>query len=81
MIKEDLLDYDEKYRQKLKENINEVIFLLENDENMRKKVQNWADKFNYIYDEVEQHIKEDDMFRCCFAKDPNKQRIHQNIAR
>lgn len=46
----------------------------------QKKIINWAARYGYDKEEVEQKILEDDMFASCFAKDPIKQNYTEKIA-
>ena len=46
----------------------------------QKKIVNWAEKYGYDKNEVEQKIMNDDMFAAMFAKDPIKQNYTEKIA-
>ncbi|GMO67412.1 MAG: hypothetical protein Ta2D_12990 [Rickettsiales bacterium] len=44
------------------------------------KISNWAEKFGYSYNEIKDKIKNDEIFRCIFIKEPSKQNLYQNLA-
>lgn len=46
----------------------------------QKKITNWAGRYGYDKEEVEQKILSDDMFASFFAKDPIKQNYTEKIA-
>jgi hypothetical protein len=73
------MDYKKKYKEKIVENLQNVILELETDD-MNIKISNWANKFGYSFDEIKNKIINDEIFRCVFAKDPAKQNLYQNLA-
>lgn len=73
------MNYKKEYKNKVAENVNNVLTEL-NTEQMRVKIVNWANKFGYSFDAIKEKIINDEIFRCIFAKDPNKQNLHQNLA-
>jgi hypothetical protein len=73
------MDYEAKYKEQLAQNLQEVLSSLNTPE-MKLKIQNWAEKFNYSYDTIVEKIKTDPIFKCVFAKDPAKQNLYQKLA-
>lgn len=74
-------DYEKEFIAQLQRNDKEVIDLLErNDPGMLKKIATFSTRHNFSLEEMVQKIKEDHLFRAFFAKDPAKQKIHENIA-
>jgi len=73
------MDYKKEYKNKVAENVDNVLTELDTDQ-MRIKITNWANKFGYSFDIIKEKIINDEIFRCIFAKDPNKQNLHQNLA-
>lgn len=65
--------------QKLKENIKPLREQIYSGW-AQKKIENWAVRYGYDKDEVEQKILMDDMFAASFAKDPMKQNYTEKIA-
>jgi hypothetical protein len=73
------VNYEVEYKKRIKQNLLEVLDELKN-KNMQTKIANWANKFGYSYTEIKNKIKNDEIFRCVFAKDPSKQNLYQNLA-
>ncbi len=74
-------DYEKEFVAQLQRNDKEVIDLLErNDPGMLKKINTFSTRHNFSVEEVATKIKTGDLFRTFFAKDPAKQKIHENIA-
>ena len=73
------VDYKGKYKNKVQSNLQEVLNEIETKE-MEKKITNFSEKFLFPFLKVKQKIKEDEMFRCFFIKEPGKQNFHQNLA-
>ena len=73
------MNYKDKYKSQIQENLKNVINELET-KNMKVKISNWANKFGYSFDEIKEKIINDEIFRCVFAKDPAKQNLYQNLA-
>ncbi|MDR1008779.1 MAG: hypothetical protein LBL52_00825 [Rickettsiales bacterium] len=74
-----MLDYNSEYKNRLKQNVRNVIDELGSD-GMKLKISNWANKFEYTFDAVLEKIEKDEMFRCVFAKDPSTQNFYQTLA-
>ena len=47
---------------------------------MIDKISNWANKFEYTFDEVRGKILEDEMFQCVFIKEPSRQNLYEKLA-
>lgn len=73
------MNYEKAYKKQILENVEQVLSEI-NGSQMRVKIKNWADKFGYDFEQIKNKIKNDEIFRCVFAKDPAKQNIYQNIA-
>ena len=73
------LNYEEEYKKQIKQNLLKVIEELKT-KDMKTKIQNFADKFGFSYDDIENKIIDDEIFRCVFAKDPSKQNLYQTLA-
>lgn len=74
-------DYEREFIEQLQRNDLEVSRLLaEEDPGMIKKVNTFATRHNFAFTEVAARIKAEHFVRAFFAKDPAKQKIHENIA-
>lgn len=74
-------DYEGEFVRAIRVNLTRVIDQLDaKNKGLAKKVNTFASRFEFAVDAVEQKIREDEMFRAFFAKDPGKQKIHENIA-
>ena len=74
-------DFEKEFIQAIRANLLEVIIQLDaGDKNLRKKIDTFSSRFKFLKSEVEKKIREDNMFRAVFSKDPGKQKIHENIA-
>ena len=73
------MNYKDKYKTQIQENLKNVINELET-KNLKLKISNWANKFGYSFNEIKEKIINDEVFRCVFAKDPAKQNLYQNLA-
>lgn len=73
------MNYKDKYKLQIQENLKNVLNELETND-MKLKISNWANKFGYSFDEIKEKIINDEIFRCIFAKDPAKQNLYQNLA-
>lgn len=74
-------DYEGLYIKQLRLNDEGVFGLLEQkDPGMLKKINTFSTRHNFPRENVIQKIKTDLLFRAFFAKDPAKQKIHENIA-
>jgi hypothetical protein len=72
-------EYQRLYQKELKKNIGFVLGDL-NKPYLKTKIENWAKKFDYPLEEVKREIRDNEMFRRIFAKDPMKQSFHQKEA-
>lgn len=73
------MDYEKGYKKQVKKNNKEVLNQLDS-KSMKIKIDNFADKHGYNPKEVKENIKNNEMFRSVFAKDPAKQNFYQNKA-
>lgn len=74
-------DYEGDFVRAIRVNLTQVINQLDaKNEGLARKIGTFASRFEFAIDVVEQKIREDEMFRAFFAKDPGKQKIHENIA-
>ena len=73
------MNYKDRYKFQIKENIKNALNEIET-KDMKLKISNWANKFSYSFDEIKEKIRNDEIFRCVFAKDPSKQNLYQNLA-
>ena len=73
------LNYEEEYKKQIKTNLLKVLDELKTSQ-MQVKIQNFADKFGYSYNDIEDKIRNDEIFRCVFSKDPSKQNLYQTLA-
>jgi len=73
------MNYETEYKNKLNQNLQKVISSL-NTPDMKLKIQNWADRFNYPFDIIVEKIKNDPIFSCVFAIDPGRQNLYQKCA-
>lgn len=73
------VNYKEKYHKHLIVNQLNVLDEISSKE-MEIKIANWASKFGFSYEVIKQKILSDEIFRCVFAKDPNKQNLFQKLA-
>jgi len=73
------LNYEEEYKKQIKINLLKVLEELKTAQ-MRVKIHNFADKFGFSYNEIEDKILNDEIFRCVFSKDPSKQNLYQTLA-
>lgn len=74
-------DYEGEFLRAIRVNLTKVIDQLDaGNEGLARKIGTFASRFELAIDAVEQKIRTDEMFRAFFAKDPGKQKIHENIA-
>lgn len=73
------LDYKEKYKMKLQENIVEMKKNMDSIDYI-KKVKNFAEKFNIDEQKIIKKYKSDEVFSLFFVKDPLKQSFHEKTA-
>lgn len=74
-------DYNNDFITACRANLSNVLTLLEaKDPGLAKKIQTFSSRFNFPVADIEQKIRDDEVFRAIFAKDPGKQKIHENIA-
>ncbi len=73
------MNYKDRYKFQIKENVKNVLNEIETND-IKAKISNWANKFNYSFDEIKEKIRNDEVFRCVFAKEPSKQNLYQNLA-
>ena len=74
-------DFEKEFVKAIRKNLKTVVIELENaDPNLLKKIKTFATRFTFLESEVKKKIIADEMFRAHFAKDPGKQKIHENIA-
>lgn len=74
-------DYEGEFVRAIRTNLTKVIDQLDiGDTGLSKKIGTFASRFAFAVDTVEKKIRDDEMFRAFFAKDPGKQKIHENIA-
>jgi hypothetical protein len=79
------VDYKKEYKKKVAENLNDVLLDLDSSNKKKKddittKIKNWANKFNFSFKEIKDKILKDEIFKCVFAKDPSRQKFHENLA-
>ena len=73
-------DFEKEYIKSVRENDRDVIDLLDkNDGGIIKKINNFSEKHGFSIFSIKKKIKDDPHFRAFFAKDPAKQKIHENI--
>lgn len=74
-----MINYEEELVKNI--NINKQLVLQDiNSQDMAIKIMNWANKFNYSFNEIKNKIINDEIFRCAFIKDPKKQNFYQTLA-
>lgn len=74
-------DYENSFVDAIRANATEVLSLLdEQDEGLLKKIQTYATRTGRSVDEVINAIRTNPFFRDTFAKDPSKQKFHENVA-
>src|SRR3989344_3467856 len=74
-------DFESEFIKAIRRNLKEVLSQLDaEDKGLGQKIQTFASRFGLTISEVEKKIKNDETFRAVFAKDPGKQKIHENIA-
>lgn len=74
-------DYEDAFVRAIRANLTKVIEQLDvRDAGLSKKIGTFASRFEFAVEAVEKKIRNDEMFRASFAKDPGKQKIHENIA-
>ena len=74
-------DYDEIEKQLWRKNGNEVRNLLKNqDSGLLRRIQTFADRFDFDKAEVCEKIHDDFMFACCFAKNAMRTGFHEKEA-
>lgn len=71
--------YREEYKKAVKNNINALLKEIDG-QDMIDKISNWANKFEYTFDEVRGKILEDEMFQCVFIKEPSRQNLYEKLA-
>ena len=75
-------DYDKAVLLRRRKNRDDVVDRLNNrDKYLLDAISTFARNYGYSDKEVEKHIREDEYFRCFFAKDPTKQGIHEKTAK
>jgi len=74
-------NFEKKFIAAIRKNLRGVLAELESeDENLQRKIKTFSSRFAFVESRVKAKIREDEMFRAFFAKDPGKQKIHENIA-
>lgn len=73
------MNYEVEYKKQIKNNLSKVLKEIKT-KSMEIKILNFAEKFGYKFNEIEDKIKNDEIFRCFFAKDPSKQNLYQKLA-
>jgi hypothetical protein len=74
-------DYEKEFLVNLQKNYRKVVGLLDaRDKDLLKKIKNRSKNTGYSVESLEDAIRNNEMFRSFFAKDPKKQKIHENIA-
>lgn len=74
-------DFEAEFVKAIRKNLKEVLDLLDaGDRGLKQKVSTLSSRFAFVEAEVEKKIRKDVMFRAFFAKDPGKQKLHENIA-
>ncbi len=74
-------NYDGEFVAAIRANVSKVIDLLDKkDAGLSKRVNTFASRFDFVVESIEEKIRKDEVFRAVFAKDPGKQKIHENIA-
>lgn len=74
-------DFEAEFISAIRTNVTLVLDSLDaKDPGLMKRIATFASRFDYAVAEVEKKIRKDEMFRAWFAKDPGKQKIHENIA-
>ena len=71
--------YKEEYKNAVKKNTKEVLANIESKE-MAEKISNWANKFEYSFEEIKKKILTDEIFACIFIKEPSRQNLYQKLA-
>ncbi len=74
-------DFEGAIKRAREENFAEVLENLESEElNLMRKVKRFSEDFGFEVDSVIEKIREDEMFRAHFAKDPRKQNLDEKTA-
>lgn len=73
------LDYDKKYREAFKKNREDVSRAVDAGE-LDKKINNFCKLHGFDRDDVIEQIKNNEIMAALFAKNPNKQRLHEKLA-
>jgi hypothetical protein len=74
-------DFESEFIRAIRRNLEEVVELLDSrEEGMEQKMETFCSRFGFSPVGVKKKIRKDKMFRAFFAKDPGKQKIHENIA-
>lgn len=73
-------DFEAEFVKAIRKNLKEVVDLLDaGDKGMKQKINTLSSRFDFVDAEVEKKIRKDPLFRAFFAKDPGKQKLHENI--
>lgn len=73
------MNYEEQYQKQLNHNLSKVLKDLDKKETTLK-ILNWSKKFGFSFQTIKNKIKEDEIFRCIFIKDPAKQNLYEKTA-
>lgn len=74
-------NFDKAFVEAIRKNLDLVVSLLDTKEKgMMQKIKTFSSRFDFIENEIEEKIRKDKIFRAVFAKDPGKQKLHENIA-
>ena len=74
-----MIDYKGEYKKQVANNLKQVLSEIESSD-MKFKIENWATKFGYSFDEIKAKNVDDEVFRCVFIKEPGRQSFHQKVA-
>lgn len=74
-------DYEAEFVAAIRRNLEKVLADLEaGNRGLKKKIATFSSRFDFLEAEIEQKMRDDPMFRAWFAKDPGKQKLHENAA-
>ncbi len=74
-------DFEKEFIRAIRRNLTDVVGQLDlENEGLLKKIDTFSTRFKFPESAIRRQIRNDEMFRAFFAKDPGKQKIHENIA-
>ena len=74
-----LVDYEKIKKEQIRKNTQQLRDNI-TDKGLRKKIKNWADKYDLSFEFVKHKVFTDDIFALYFVKDPGRQNFHENTA-